>query len=178
MQRPFNIVLFEPVIPQNTGSIARLCACTATRLHLIHPLGFNTDETSVRRAGLDYWKHVEIFEHANFEDFLKKENPEQLFFFSKFAEKNYSKANFNPGCYFVFGNETKGLPERFHKEQAEQFLFIPMQTHLVRSLNLAQSAGIVLYEALRQTNALETLQDETQGKYVEYGDNPMRPKGV
>ena len=146
----FNLVLYQPVIPQNTGSIARLCACTGASLHLIHPLGFRVDEASVKRAGLDYWPHVEISNHASWENFLTTEEPQSLFFFSKFATQSYFKACFPKPVYLVFGSETKGLPENLHETFSEQFLKIPMRTNLVRSLNLSQSASIVLYEVMRQ----------------------------
>lgn len=152
----FHLVLYEPVIPQNTGSIARLCACTGAALHLIHPLGFKVDEASVKRAGLDYWPHVALSEHENWDAFLEKEAPETLFFFSKFATRPYFGVELNKPVYLVFGSETKGLPEAIHSRYADQLLKIPMRTHLVRSLNLAQSASIVLYEALRQ-NGFEDL---------------------
>jgi len=152
---PFHIVLYQPVIPQNTGSIARLCACTGAKLHLIRPLGFDIDERAVRRAGLDYWPHVNVQDYENWGEFLQKNQPERLFFFSKFATQSYAKFKFEDPCYLVFGSETKGLPEEIHREYKDVLLKIPMRTNLVRSLNLAQSAAIVLYEALRQTEFKE-----------------------
>jgi tRNA (cytidine/uridine-2'-O-)-methyltransferase len=150
-RNPFNIVLHQPVIPGNTGAIARLCACTGARLHLIHPLGFRVDEASVKRAGLDYWPHVDISQHQSWTEFLEKEKPEALFFFSKFAERKYHQVDFPQPVYLVFGNETQGLPMSIWDGQpAERFLQVPMRTNLVRSLNLAQCAALVLYEALRQ----------------------------
>lgn len=146
----FHIVLHQPVIPQNTGAIARLCAGTGACLHLVHPLGFSVDASAVKRAGLDYWPHVQIKEHENWEAFLKSENPPHLFFFSKLATQPYSNQQFVRPVYLVFGSETKGLPQEFWDRYPGKFLKIPMRTHLVRSLNLAQSASIALYEALRQ----------------------------
>ncbi len=146
----FNIVLYQPVIPQNTGSIARLCACTGAALHLIHPLGFQVDEAAVRRAGLDYWPHVEIHNHESWEAFLESEKPKEIFFFSKKATRSYFGVPFPKPVYLVLGSEKKGLPEELHEKHRERFLKIPMRTHLVRSLNLAQAAAVVLYEALRQ----------------------------
>lgn len=146
----FNIVLYEPVIPQNTGSIARLCACTGAALHLIHPLGFKVDEASVKRAGLDYWPHVEVHEHRDWNAFLDGERPERLAFFSKFSGKDYVDAPLSPPAYLVFGSESSGLPEHLWKARQSDFFRIPMRTHLVRSLNLSQAAAVVLYEALRQ----------------------------
>jgi tRNA (cytidine/uridine-2'-O-)-methyltransferase len=138
------------VIPQNTGSIARLCACIGATLHLIHPLGFSTDEAAVKRAGLDYWDFVDVKEYLNFEDFLKKNNPEHLYFFSKFSNKIYTQTSYQTPCYLVMGSETKGLPKEIHERYSEQLYKIPMRTEVVRSLNLAQAAAVVAYEALRQ----------------------------
>lgn len=150
MKKPFHVVLHQPVIPQNTGSIARLCACTGAVLHLVHPLGFQTDAARVKRAGLDYWEHVDIREHASWEAFLEAEKPAELFFLSKKAHKPFNRAEFPEGSYLVLGSETKGLPEEWFPLYPERFLQIPMRTELVRSLNLAQAAAVVLYEALRQ----------------------------
>jgi tRNA (cytidine/uridine-2'-O-)-methyltransferase len=147
----FHIVLVEPVIPQNTGSIARLCACTGAVLHLVHPLGFQVDEASVRRAGLDYWPHVQVKNHDSWEKFLESEAPKRLFFFSKFGNRSFWNESFKEKpTYFVFGSETNGLPEHLWKKYPELFLKVPMRTEIVRSLNLAQCASVVLYEALRQ----------------------------
>jgi tRNA (cytidine/uridine-2'-O-)-methyltransferase len=145
-----HLVLYQPVIPQNTGSIARLTACTGTRLHLIHPLGFKTDEASVRRAGLDYWEHVDIREHADWNAFLTTEAPERLFLFTKWADKPYDEADYSGPVYLVFGNESLGLPAEIHEQYQGNRLWIPMRSDIVRSLNLAQAAAIVAYEALRQ----------------------------
>jgi tRNA (cytidine/uridine-2'-O-)-methyltransferase len=151
-KKPVQIVLHQPVIPQNTGSIARLCACTGATLHLIHPLGFSIDEASVRRAGLDYWPHVDIRGHNNWEDFLNNEQPENLHFLSKFATRSYTEISFTPPVYIVFGSETKGLPESLWNSYRERFFKVPMRTDLVRSLNLSQCVAVVTYEALRQNN--------------------------
>ena len=152
MKSEFHIVLNEPVIPQNTGSIARLCACTGAVLHLVHPLGFSIDEASVKRAGLDYWPHVDIREHQNWDAFIETQKPEKLYFLSKFAKHYFTELKFTPPVYLVFGSETKGLPPHLWERYPELFFKIPMRTHLVRSLNLSQAAAIVLYEALRQNN--------------------------
>lgn len=149
----FHLVLHEPVIPQNTGSIARLCACTGATLHLIHPLGFQVDEASVKRAGLDYWEHVTIENHEDWEAFLEAQQPEHFYFFSKWGEKSFWGESFVPSnkpVYLILGSETKGLPEHLWNRYPERFLKVPMRTEIVRSLNLSQCAGIVLYEALRQ----------------------------
>lgn len=155
--KPLNIVLYEPVIPQNTGAISRLCACTGAVLHLIYPLGFDVDEKAVRRAGLDYWEHVDIRHHSNWNAFLEKEEPENLFFFSKFATQTYEKIRFQPPTYIVFGSETTGLPPFLHEKCGSQFYKVPMRTHLVRSLNLAQCVAIVAYEALKQNDFVGAL---------------------
>lgn len=146
----FHIVLYQPVIPQNTGSIARLCACTGAELHLIKPLGFDVDEASVRRAGLDYWPHVKVTTYENWNDFVKIQSPEHLFFYSKFSTVPYTKAEYPLQSYLVFGSETKGLPDDLREDYPKSFFKIPMRTNIVRSLNLSQSAAIVVYEALRQ----------------------------
>ncbi len=150
--KPLHVVLLNPVIPQNTGSIARLCACTGAVLHLIHPLGFQVDEASVKRAGLDYWEHVDIREHESWVSFLEKEKPINIFFFSKFAKRGYGETKYSSPAYLVFGNETQGLPQSLHSDYAKHFFQVPMRTHLVRSLNLAQCVAVVVYEALRQEN--------------------------
>ena len=156
MEKNYHIVLVSPLIPQNTGSIARLCACTGAQLHLIHPLGFKTDAASVKRAGLDYWPYVQVKEYESWKDFLSRARPEKMYFFSKFAKQNLYDRPLSAPCTFVFGNETKGLPPELREAYASQLLKIPMRTHLVRSLNLAQSAAIVLYEAIRQDGAALT----------------------
>jgi tRNA (cytidine/uridine-2'-O-)-methyltransferase len=148
----FNLVLYQPVIPQNTGSIARLCACTGAALHLIHPLGFRIDEASVKRAGLDYWPFVDVKSYENWSDFLDKQRPEHLHLFSKFATQPYHQAQFPSPLYLIFGSETTGLPKEIWDAHRADFYQIPMRTHLVRSLNLSQCAAIVLYEALRRQN--------------------------
>ncbi len=166
--KKFHIVLYQPMIPQNTGSVARLCACTGAVLHLIHPLGFRTDSASVKRAGLDYWEHVEIHEHENWEKFLEKNPDGPFFFFSKFSGKSYFQTEIPEGAFLIFGSETSGLPESLHQTFRDRFFQIPMRTHLVRSLNLSQSAAIVLYEGLRQANFV--------GDGVPLTPNPEPPK--
>lgn len=152
MSAPFHLVLYEPVIPQNTGSIARLCACTGAALHLIRPLGFQIDEAAVKRAGLDYWPHVDITAHDNWETFLERQRPERLYFLSKLATRSLATERFALGSYFVLGSETKGLPPAIWQRYPDRFLTLPMRTDLVRSLNLAQAAAVILYEALRQND--------------------------
>lgn len=143
----FNIVLYRPEIPQNTGNIARTCACTGTKLHLIRPLGFDISESAIKRAGLDYWDKVQIAEYENWQDFLSRNENARIFAFTKKASLPYTKAEFRDGDYLLFGRETSGLPDELIRENA---LRIPMRSG-VRCLNLSNSAAIALYEALRQT---------------------------
>lgn len=150
---PLNIVLVEPEIPPNTGNIARLCAATGTRLHLIEPLGFQLTSKAMKRAGLDYWDSVDISRHVNFEAFIESEQPARMFFFSTSGPKNYTEESFQPGDYLVFGSEGKGLSLDLLAQYQDQILNIPMMLDHVRSLNLSNCASIVLYEALRQLNA-------------------------
>lgn len=150
----FNIVLFNPVIPQNTGSTARLCAATNTVLHLIEPLGFEISDRYLKRAGLDYWPEVQLKTHKSWDHFISNEHvsAEQLWLFSKKASSPYCKTEYKIGDYLVFGSETKGLPDNLHEMYPEQRMLIPMDNPNVRSLNLATAAGIVLYEARRQNS--------------------------
>ena len=150
-----HIVLFEPLIPANTGNIARTCAATNTPLHLIEPLGFSTDDKHLKRAGLDYWHAVDIHYHQDlvaFLAYLAKQENAQLHLISKFANQVYSDVNYQDGNqhFFLFGKETTGLPEDFMRENAEKCLRIPMNDEHVRSLNLSNTAAMIVYEALRQ----------------------------
>lgn len=147
---PFNVVLVEPEIPPNTGTIARLCGATDTVLHLVKPLGFSTDDKHLKRAGLDYWKYVKIVYWENLTDFLTAADERKLYFFTKKTGTPYSHASFKPGDFLIFGKETKGLPEEVIKLYKDRCYTIPMSNPNIRSLNLANAAGIVLYEALRQ----------------------------
>lgn len=146
----FNIVLVEPEIPPNTGSVARLCGATKTVLHLVKPLGFSTDDKHLKRAGLDYWKFVDIVYWNNFEQFLAEADINSLHFLSKKAARPYTESIFKPGDYLVFGKETKGLPGYIIDNLPDRCFNIPMANANIRSLNLAMCCGIVLYEALRQ----------------------------
>lgn len=149
---PLNIVLVEPEIPPNTGTIARLCAATGTRLHLVGPLGFRLTSKALKRAGLDYWDSVELKRYPNLESFLKESALKRKFLFSTSGRKSYTEATYRAGDWLVFGSETRGLPLQLLEENPEDTLNIPMRLEHVRSLNLANSASIVLYEALRQIN--------------------------
>lgn len=148
-----HIVLYEPLIPANTGNIARTCAATDTRLHLIEPLGFETDDKHLKRAGLDYWNDVDIVYHKSLDAFLSTVGEGELFLISKFSHKVYSEVDYSDtgkDYYFLFGKETTGLPETFMRENEEKCLRLPMDDTHVRSLNLSNTAAIVIYEALRQ----------------------------
>jgi len=144
-----NIVLVEPEIPQNCGNIARTCAATGCRLHLIRPLGFDISEKAVKRAGLDYWHLVEVFDYENLNDFFAKNEVKQMWCLSTKAPKCYTQANFEDECYLFFGKETKGLPEDFLEAHRESCIRLPMRSE-ARSLNLSNSVAITVYEALRQ----------------------------
>ena len=150
----FNIVLVEPEIPPNTGSIARLCGATNTTLHLIHPLGFSTSDKHLKRAGLDYWPHVDIRYWDNFESFLEANDEDKLFFFTTKVDTPYYDADFQPGDFLIFGKETKGLSPDIIENYHERCLTLPMVNDNIRSLNLAMTAGIVLYEAIRQQSGV------------------------
>lgn len=151
---PFHIVLIEPEIPPNTGNIARLCGATGTVLHLVGKLGFSTDDRYLKRAGLDYWSEVEIHYWDDLAA-LQHAYPEGRFIYtSKKAAKTHIEAAFKEGDFIVFGKETAGLPEKLIEANRENTVRIPIFGK-VRSLNLSTSAGIVLYEALRQTGRLE-----------------------
>jgi tRNA (cytidine/uridine-2'-O-)-methyltransferase len=145
----FNIVLFEPEIPQNTGNIARLCACTGARLYLVGKLGFSLSDKYLKRAGLDYWNSVEIFQYESL-DKLKEEFKNSNFYYLTTKSKNlYTKTQFKEGDFLVFGPETRGIPETILNANKDFSITIPMQDGQ-RSLNLSNSVAIVLYEAIRQ----------------------------
>lgn len=147
-----HIVLFEPQIPANTGNIARTCAATNATLHLIEPLGFSTDDKQLKRAGLDYWHDVTIMKHADLDAFMAFLGDRKLYLISKFAETVYSDADFtvDEDIFFIFGKETTGLPEAFMRAHRDDCLRIPMDDTHVRSLNLSNTACMIVYEALRQ----------------------------
>ena len=147
-----HIVLVEPEIPQNTGNISRTCAATGCALHLIEPLGFSIDERAVRRAGLDYWKYLNLTVHKNYEAFEAAHGGKGRMYFCTTKGKNtYSEVDYktDEDIYFIFGKETKGLPERILKQHPETCIRIPMIDE-ARSLNLSNSVAIIAYEALRQ----------------------------
>ena len=146
-----NIVLVEPEIPQNTGNIARTCAATRTRLHLVRPLGFDISDRAVKRAGLDYWSMVDLTVYDDLEDFFRKNPDPDLWLATTKAPRSYDKATFRDGCFLFFGKETAGLPQAFREQYRERCIRIPMRAD-ARSLNLANSAAVITYEALRQLN--------------------------
>jgi tRNA (cytidine/uridine-2'-O-)-methyltransferase len=148
----FHIVLVEPEIPPNTGSIARLCGATDSTLHLVHPLGFSTDDRHLKRAGLDYWQHVRIVHWPSLDEFLAAQDERRLYFFTTKTSRPFTEASYRPGDYLIFGKETKGLPEEIRTLYSDRCYTLPMKNPHIRSLNLAMTAGVVLYEALRQNN--------------------------
>lgn len=150
-----NIVLVEPEIPQNTGNIARTCAVTGARLHLIEPLGFKIDDRKLKHAGLDYWQYLDITIYKNLDDFFAK-NKGEFFFFSTKAQHIHSEAKYPDGAYLLFGKESKGLPEKLLFDNPDTTVRIPMMDE-ARSLNLSNSVAIAVYEVLRQWDYPELL---------------------
>lgn len=146
----FDIVLVAPEIPQNTGTIGRLCVCTDARLHLIRPLGFSLEESRIRRAGLDYWQFLDLHVYDTWEQFLAEAAPERTFFLSTKAERSVYDCVFREGDFMVFGQESSGLPPSFYTAYADRMFTIPMPGQHARSHNLANAVSIVLYEGLRQ----------------------------
>lgn len=144
-----NIVLFEPEIPANTGNIGRTCCATGTRLHLIEPLGFALSDRMVKRAGMDYWEHLDVTRYANFADFLDKNPGAKIYMATTKARHIYSEASFEEDAYIMFGPESRGIPEEILVDYEDTCIRIPMNDK-IRSLNLSNSVAVVLYEALRQ----------------------------
>ena len=146
-----NIVLFEPEIPSNTGNIGRTCVATGTRLHLIEPLGFRLNEKSIRRAGMDYWEHLDVTRYVNYQDFCDRNPGAKVYMATTKAPYVYTEVQYEPDCYLMFGKESGGIPEEILLDNKETAIRIPMLP-TIRSLNLANSVSIVLYEALRQNH--------------------------
>jgi len=147
-----HIVLYQPQIPSNTGNIARTCAGTDTVLHLIRPLGFSTDDKMLKRAGLDYWEHVDIRYYDSIDIFFEENKEGEFFYLTKFGTKPHSSFDYSDkdkDYYFIFGRETTGLPKDIIENNKDRALRIPMTDH-IRSLNLSNTAAILVYEALRQ----------------------------
>ena len=144
-----NVVLVEPEIPMNTGNIARTCAATGSRLHLIRPLGFDISDRALKRAGLDYWHLVEVLVYDHLDDFFRRNPEPDLWLATTKAPRAYCEAEFRDNCFLFFGRETAGLPADFRERYRDRCVRLPMRGE-ARSLNLANSAAILVYEALRQ----------------------------
>lgn len=153
----FHIVLVEPEIPANTGNIARTCAVTGAVLHLVKPLGFSIEDKFLKRAGLDYWNMLDIRVHESLEDFLRVHGEASMWLVETPGSRHYSQVRFEPDSFFVFGRETKGLPEQLMKGREDRLIRLPMLPEpSARSLNLSNAVAVVLYEGLRQ-NAFKGL---------------------
>lgn len=150
-----NIVLFEPEIAENTANIGRTCFLTRTRLHLIRPFGFVLDDKKMRRVGLDYWEHVDIIKHDSFEDFMEYAKGHNIYLATTKTEQKYTDVEYQDEDYIMFGSESKGVYDYIHNQLDKNAIKIPIRNDSDRSLNLANSANIVLYEALRQLNFKE-----------------------
>ena len=148
-----NIVLLEPEMPANTGNIGRTCVAAGAKLHLIGPLGFRLDQKEIRRAGLDYWPHLNYEVYIDYEDFLEKHPGQKIYMATTKARRIYTDISYEPDCYLMFGKESAGIPESILVEHPDTSVRIPMNED-IRSLNLSNSVAIVLYEALRQNNFL------------------------
>ena len=161
-----NIVLVEPEIPQNTGNIARTCAATGSKLHIVKPMGFEVDDKKLKRAGLDYWHLLGIRYYENLDEFFEENSGGRFFYSTTKAQNTYADAEFKDGDYLLFGKETKGLPEELLYKNPERCIRIPMISE-ARSLNLSNAVAIVTYEALRQTgfNSLKADGELTQFKW-------------
>lgn len=151
MEHTLNIALIEPEIPQNTGNIARTCAATGARLHLVRPMGFEITDKQVRRAGLDYWDKLDITYYDDINDFFEKNKGAEFFYFTTKAEQAHSDVSYPNNCFLVFGKETKGLPEELLKANHDRCVRLPMRG-IIRSLNLSNSVCAGAYEVLRQWN--------------------------
>lgn len=144
-----NIVLLEPEIPANTGNIGRTCVAAGARLHLIEPLGFRLGEKDIKRAGMDYWNDLDVSIYLNYQDFMEKNPGAKIYYASTKAPRIYTEVSYEEDAYLMFGKESAGIPEEILLENQETAIRIPMKGD-IRSLNLSNSAAIVLYEALRQ----------------------------
>ena len=159
-----NIVLLEPEIPANTGNIGRTCCATGTRLHLIEPLGFQINEKALKRAGMDYWDKLDVVLYDSYAQFCEKNPDAKIYYATTKAPNKYSDVHYEPDCFIMFGKESAGIPESILVENQKTCVRIPMNAE-IRSLNLSNSAAIVLYEALRQNN-FEGM--ETEGQLRDY----------
>jgi tRNA (cytidine/uridine-2'-O-)-methyltransferase len=147
----FNIVLIEPEIPMNTGNIGRLSLASGSKLHLVKPLGFKLDDARVKRAGLDYWKHVPLTIYENIEEFFALHTDKKMAFFSSHATKEYYSINYEEDMFLIFGKESVGLPKTITDAHQDELYKIPIFSEHVRSLNLANAVSVVVYEGIRQT---------------------------
>ncbi len=165
-----NVVLYEPEIPANTGNIGRTCMATGTRLHLIEPLGFQLNEKALKRAGLDYWKDLDVTTYLDYEDFLSKNPGAKIYMATTKGAKVYTEVTYEPDCFLMFGKESAGIPEEILKRHKECAVRIPMNPS-IRSLNLSNSVAVVLYEALRQN---QFFQMQLEGRLTRYDwDEPV-----
>lgn len=146
-----NIVLHQPEIPANTGNIGRTCVATGTRLHLIEPLGFSLSEKALKRAGMDYWKDLDVTTYLDYEDFLNRNPGAKIYYASTKAPQTYADISYEEDCFIMFGKESAGIPEEMLLKNQEHCVRIPMIND-IRSLNLSNSVAVILYEALRQHN--------------------------
>ncbi len=164
-----HIILHQPEIPGNTGNIGRTCVATGTPLHLIEPLGFRIDEKEIKRAGMDYWKDLELHRYVNFEDFLEKHPGAKIWMATTKAKHTYTEVEFGPNDFIMFGKESAGIPEEILVDYEETAIRIPMLS-AIRSLNLSNAAAIVLYEALRQ-NGFADMQKEGELHRLHWNGN-------
>ncbi len=162
----FNIVLYEPEIPANTGNIGRTCVAANARLHLIEPLGFRLNEKEIRRAGMDYWKDLDVSVYVDWEDFLAKNPDAKIYLATTKGRHIYTEVSYEPDCYLVFGKESAGIPEEILVEHPNECIRIPMIGE-TRSLNLSNSVAVILYEALRQ-NQFRDMKLEGELHYLDW----------
>lgn len=161
---PLNIVLHEPEIPSNTGNIGRTCVATGARLHLIEPLGFRLNEKAIQRAGMDYWNELDVSIYLDYEEFLQKNPGARIYYASTKAKHVYTEVEYEDDCYIMFGKESAGIPEEILADNPETTIRIPMGED-IRSLNLSNSAAIILYEALRQQDFKGLVKEGELRKY-------------
>lgn len=161
-----NIVLFEPQIPQNTGNIARTCAATKARLHLVKPMGFEIDDKKLKRAGLDYWHLLDITYYENTADFFEKNKGEKMYFFTTKGKNLYCEADYEDNCFLIFGREDAGIDEKILHDNPDTCVRLPMNEE-ARSLNLSNTVAIATYEVLRQWNFPEL---KFKGQLTKYND--------
>lgn len=146
----YNVVLVHPEIPQNTGNIGRLCVSTNTRLHLIEPLGYSLDDKYLKRSGMDYWKFLDVIVYKDWKEFIEKNPDAEMFFFSTKTDKIFWDCPYPANCFLVFGNEGSGLPPEFYDIYKDRLYTLPMGGKFHRSLNLANSVAVALFEGLRR----------------------------